>query len=103
MLPRENAIPYAKVSGYCNVNETFHMTGFLTGRNGCGFSGESALSNAYLNSTDIGICTLTGLPLLITILLKQYRIKNVFGQQQLFASSKPFTGHTLTSNDQKSA
>ena len=93
-----NAIPYAKVSGYCNVNETYHMTGSSPEGTGAILAMKGALSNAYLNSTDIEFVHAHGTSTADNDLAESIAIKNVFGQQQLFASSKPFTGHTLAAS-----
>ena len=93
-----NAIPYARVSGYCNVNETYHMTGSSPEGTGAILAMKGALNNAYLNANDIKFVHAHGTSTIDNDLAESIAIKNVFGQHQLFASSKPFTGHTLAAS-----
>ena len=95
---KRNAIPYAKVSGYCNINETYHMTGSSPEGTGAILAMQGALNNASFISSDIEFVHAHGTSTTDNDLAESIAIKNVFGQQQLFASSKPFTGHTLAAS-----
>jgi len=95
---KRNAIPYVKVSGYCNINETYHITGSSPEGTGAILAMQGALNNASLVPSDIEFVHAHGTSTIDNDLAESIAIKNVFGQQQLFASSKPFTGHTLAAS-----
>ncbi len=93
-----NVRPLAMVSGYCNVNETYHMTGSSPEGTGAILAMQGALNKASLNPSDIEFVHAHGTSTTDNDLAESIAIKKVFGQHQLFASSKPFTGHTLAAS-----
>ncbi len=93
-----NATPLAKIKGYFNVNETYHMTGSSPEGMGANLAMSGAVKNANLHPDDIGFIHAHGTSTIDNDLAESIAIKKLFGKNILFASSKPFTGHTLAAS-----
>lgn len=93
-----NAQPLAKISGYSNVSETYHMTGSSPEGEGAFKAMSGAMTMAGLSPYDISFIHAHGTSTIDNDLAESAAIKKIFDEQVRFASSKTYTGHTLAAS-----
>jgi len=93
-----NAQPLAKISGYNNISETYHMTGSSPDGEGAFKAMTGAITMAGLSPHDISFVHTHGTSTVDNDLAESAAIKKIFDGRVQFASSKTYTGHTLAAS-----
>jgi len=93
-----NAKPLAILKGYCNVNETYHMTGSSPDGDGALLAMKGAVENSGLTPEDIDFVHAHGTSTIDNDLAESVALNKLFGREISFASSKCYTGHTLAAS-----
>lgn len=93
-----NAAPFAKIKGYFNVNETYHITGSSPEGQGAFLAMTGALEKSNLKPENIDFIHAHGTSTIDNDLAESKAIMRIFGNKVPFASSKTFTGHTLAAS-----
>ena len=85
----------ASILGWGNANDSYHQTASSPEGFGAQKAMQSALKTAHLSSSDIDYINAHGTATLNNDLSEGKAIEKIFGIDQLFSSTKGFTGHTL--------
>ncbi len=87
---------WAELTGYSNSNDAYHQTASSPDGDGALLSMQRALDMAGLKTSDIDYINCHGTATENNDLSEALAIQNLFGEHiPLFASTKPYTGHTL--------
>jgi len=87
---------YAELTGYSNSNDAYHQTASSPDGDGALLSMQRAMDMAGLRTSDIDYINCHGTATENNDLSEALAIQNLFGENvPLFASTKPYTGHTL--------
>ena len=85
----------ASILGWGNANDAYHQTASSPNGEGAQKAMQLALDEAKLSSKDIDYINAHGTATPNNDLSEGRAIEKLFGQKQLFSSTKAFTGHTL--------
>lgn len=85
----------ASILGWGNANDAYHQTASSPEGEGAQKAMQLALDEAKLSSKDIDYINAHGTATPNNDLSEGRAIEKLFGQKQLFSSTKAFTGHTL--------
>ena len=85
----------ATVLGWGNANDTYHQTASSPNGEGAQKAMQLALKEADLNPSDIDYINAHGTATYNNDLSEGRAIETLFGKNQLFSSTKAYTGHTL--------
>ena len=85
----------ASILGWGNANDAYHQTASSPEGEGAKKSMRLALEEANLSSLDIDYINAHGTATSNNDLSEGRAIERVFGKEQLFSSTKAYTGHTL--------
>jgi 3-oxoacyl-(acyl-carrier-protein) synthase len=91
----ENRAPIAKLTGYGCSNDAYHATASSPEGKGLYMAMNDALEMAGLQPDEIDYLNAHGTATPNNDLTEGIAIKNLFGTNIAFSSTKPFTGHTL--------
>jgi 3-oxoacyl-[acyl-carrier-protein] synthase-1 len=87
---------HAELTGYSNSNDAYHQTASSPDGDGALLSMQRAMNMAGLKTSDIDYINCHGTATENNDLSEALAIQNLFGSHvPLFASTKPYTGHTL--------
>jgi 3-oxoacyl-[acyl-carrier-protein] synthase-1 len=87
---------WAELTGYSNSNDAYHQTASSPDGDGALLSMQRALDMAGMKTSDIDYINCHGTATENNDLSEALAIQNLFGEHiPLFASTKPYTGHTL--------
>lgn len=86
---------HASVSGFGNSNDAHHSTSISDEAFGPNLAIEGALSTAQLKSKDVDYINAHGTATENNDLSEAAAIYQQFGEEAVFSSTKPYTGHTL--------
>lgn len=85
----------AILSGYSNTNDAYHPTAPSPDGQGAQTTMQLALDKAGLKPNDINYINAHGTATINNDAAEGLAIQNLFGNNAIFSSTKPFTGHTL--------
>ena len=96
MLKKYPKKVWGELTGYSNSNDAYHQTASSPDGDGAMLSMQRALDMAGLRTSDIQYINCHGTATENNDLSEALAIQKLFGEHvPLFASTKPFTGHTL--------
>jgi len=96
MLHKHPKKIWAELTGYSNSNDAYHQTASSPDGDGALLSMQRALDMAGLKTSDVDYINCHGTATENNDLSEALAIQNLFGEHiPLFASTKPYTGHTL--------
>ena len=85
----------ATILGWGNANDAYHQTASSPNGDGAQKSMQLALDQAKLSPSDIDYINAHGTATINNDLSEGKAIEKLFGPNQLFSSTKAYTGHTL--------
>jgi 3-oxoacyl-(acyl-carrier-protein) synthase len=86
---------YAELTGYCNSNDAFHPSALSLTGVGPHLAMQGALGIAGIQPADIDFINTHGTATENNDEAEGYAMMKLFGELPPFASTKPYTGHTL--------
>jgi 3-oxoacyl-(acyl-carrier-protein) synthase len=86
---------YAELTGYCNTNDAFHPSALSLMGDGPYLAMQGALQSAGLEPADIDFINTHGTATENNDEAEGRAMLRLFRELPLFASTKPYTGHTL--------
>ncbi|MCO6460106.1 MAG: beta-ketoacyl-[acyl-carrier-protein] synthase family protein [Saprospiraceae bacterium] len=95
---KRNKKPLAKLSGYANTSETYHITGSSPDGKGAYQAMSNAINMAALKPDEIDFVHTHGTSTIDNDLAESSALKRLFGNKIRFGSSKTYTGHTLAAS-----
>ena len=96
MLKKHPKKIWGELTGYSNSNDAYHQTASSPDGDGAMLSMQRALDMAGMKTSDIQYINCHGTATENNDLSEALAIQNLFGEHvPLFASTKPYTGHTL--------
>jgi 3-oxoacyl-(acyl-carrier-protein) synthase len=86
---------YAELIGYCNTNDAFHPSALSLQGDGPYLAMQGSLKSAGLHPADISFINTHGTATENNDEAEGRAMLRIFGELPPFASTKPYTGHTL--------